>query len=49
MKSPSSTREGLVILRDWSVGEVSGTPGVAVICVEIRKNTRGEGGSLDHN
>ncbi len=28
--------------------EASGIPGVAVECVEIRKNTGGEGGSLGH-
>ena len=29
--------------------EVGGIPGVAVKCVEIRKNTSGEGDSLDCN
>ena len=29
-----------------SIGEESGTPGVAVKCVDIRRNTRGEGGFL---
>ena len=33
----------------WSVGEESGIPGVAVKCVDIGRNTGGEGGSLDHN
>ncbi len=33
-------------LDDWRQVEASGIPGVAVECVEIRKNTRGEGGSL---
>ena len=32
-----------------SVGEVSGIPGVVVKCVDIRKNTGGEGGLLDDN
>ena len=32
-----------------SMGEVSGIPGVAVKCVDIGKNTGGEGGLLDHN
>ena len=32
-----------------SVGEVSGIPGVAVKCVEIGRNTSGEGGLLDDN
>jgi hypothetical protein len=30
-----------------SVGEVSGIPSVAVKCVDIRRNTSGEGGFLD--
>ena len=30
-------------------GEVSGIPSVAVKCVDIRKNTSGEGGLLDGN
>ncbi len=32
-----------------SIGEESGIPSVAVKCVEIRKNTSGEGGFLDEN
>ena len=32
-----------------SVGEVSGIPGVAVKCVDIGRNTGGEGGLLDDN
>ena len=35
-----------MILEGLSLGEVSGIPGVAVKCVDIRKNTGGEGGSL---
>ncbi len=31
------------------VGEVSGIPGVAVKCVDIGRNTSGEGDLLDHN
>ena len=31
----------------WSAGEVSGIPSVAVKCVDIRRNTSGEGGLLD--
>ena len=31
---------------DWSTSEAGGIPGVAVECVEIRKNTGGEGGLL---
>ena len=30
------------------VGEVNGIPGVVVKCVDIRRNTGGEGGLLDH-
>ncbi len=36
-------------LFDWSAGEVSGIPSVAVKCVDIRRNTSGEGGLLDCN
>ena len=32
-----------------SIGEVSGIPSVAVKCVDIRRNTSGEGGLLDDN
>ena len=32
-----------------SVGEVIGIPSVAVKCVEIGRNTSGEGGLLDDN
>ena len=32
-----------------SAGEVIGIPCVAVKCVDIRKNTSGEGGLLDGN
>ncbi len=32
-----------------SEGEVIGIPGVAVKCVDIRRNTSGEGGLLDSN
>ena len=42
MKSPGLTGRGLRILLDWSVGEVTGIPGVAVKCVEIGRNTNGE-------
>jgi hypothetical protein len=34
------------ILLGWRHVEASGIPGVAVECVEIRKNTGGEGGLL---
>ena len=36
----------LYVLR---MGEVNGIPGVAVKCVDIGRNTSGEGGLLDHN
>ncbi len=36
-------------LLDWSEGEVIGIPGVAVKCVDITRNTSGEGGLLDCN
>ena len=32
-----------------SAGEESGIPSVAVKCVDIRRNTSGEGGFLDDN
>ena len=32
-----------------SIGEESGIPSVAVKCVDIRRNTSGEGGFLDEN
>ena len=34
-------------LADLSTGEESGIPGVAVKCVDIGRNTGGEGGYLD--
>ncbi len=38
-------------LKLWllSDGEAGGIPGVAVKCVDIRRNTSGEGGLLDIN
>ena len=36
-------------LRFLRVGEVDGIPGVAVKCVDIGRNTSGEGDLLDHN
>ena len=47
MKVCSLTVKVLLILPGLSLGEVSGIPSVAVKCVEIRKNTGGEGGLLD--
>ncbi len=46
VKSYSSTVKLHWILVNWSLRGVSGIPGVAVECVDIRKNTDGEGGSL---
>ena len=49
MKTKGSTfglRLKLFFLR---VGEVNGIPSVVVKCVDIRRNTGGEGGLLDHN
>ncbi len=39
----------LLKLLDLSAVEERGIPSVAVECVDIRRNTRGEGGLLDHN
>ena len=41
--------ELLLILESLSAEEVSGIPSVAVKCVEIGKNTSGEGGLLGCN
>ena len=49
MKSCGSTTELHLKLKGLSVGEESGIPGVAVKCVDIRRNTRGEGGFLAHH
>ena len=49
VKFPSLTWELHLKLVVWSAGEVSGIPSVAVKCVEIRKNTSGEGDLLDCN
>ena len=46
VKCRGSTPRVQEILARWRQAEASGIPGVAVECVEIRKNTRGEGGSL---
>ncbi len=47
MKAQGSTLEVRSILHDLSTGEESGIPSVAVKCVDIGRNTSGEGGSLD--
>ena len=46
MGSTHNLRLKLLFLR---VGEVDGIPGVAVKCVDIRRNTSGEGGLLGFN
>ncbi len=46
VKAPGSTWEGQIRLFDSSIGEGSGISGVAVKCVEIGRNTSGEGGYL---
>ena len=47
VKYPGLTRGLHLILSDLSAGEESGIPSVAVKCVDIRRNTSGEGGFLD--
>ena len=49
VKSMGSTHELLSKLYPLSIGEASGIPSVAVKCVDIRRNTSGEGGLLDSN
>ncbi len=49
VKAHGSTVELHSKLQDWSAGEESGILGVAVKCVDIKKNTGGEGGSLECN
>ncbi len=44
-----STHRLLLKLRFLSDGEAGGIPGVAVKCVDIGRNTSGEGGLLDIN
>ena len=47
VKSMGSTHELLSKLFFLSEVEASGIPSVAVKCVDIRRNTSGEGGFLD--
>ncbi len=47
VKALSLTEELPLILPNLRTGEESGIPGVAVECVDIGRNTRGEGGFLD--
>ncbi len=49
VKSRGLTEELQLKLTVLSVGEESGIPGVAVKCVDIRRNTSGEGDFLDNN
>ncbi len=49
VQSAGSTRELHLKLLPLIIGEVIGIPSVAVKCVDIRKNTSGEGGLLDDN
>ena len=49
MKSIGLTGELLLKLFFLSELEVGGIPGVAVKCVDIGRNTSGEGDLLDHN
>ena len=44
-----STHELLSKQYPLSIGEASGIPSVAVICVDIRRNPSGEGGLRDDN
>ena len=43
------THELLLKLQDLSEVEAGGIPSVAVECVDIRRNTSGEGGLLGFN
>ena len=49
VKSHGSTVELQLKLAFLSTGEESGIPSVAVKCVDIRRNTSGEGDFLDDN
>ncbi len=49
VKSLGSTEELQPKLFSLRVGEESGIPSVAVKCVDIRRNTSGEGDFLDDN
>ena len=49
VKSMGSTHKLRSKLLFLSEVEVGGIPSVAVKCVDIRKNTSGEGGLLDSN
>ena len=49
VKSLGLTEELQLKLLILSTGEAGGIPSVAVKCVDIRRNTSGEGGLLDSN
>ena len=49
VKSMGLTHELQLKLFFLSEAEASGIPSVAVKCVDIRRNTSGEGGLLDDN
>ena len=49
VKSMGLTHELLLKLFPLSIGAAGGIPSVAVKCVDIRRNTSGEGGLLDDN
>ena len=49
VKIMGSTHDLHLKLSFLRVGEVNGIPGVAVKCVEIGRNTSGEGDLLDDN
>ncbi len=49
VKVRGSTSEALRKLQELSIREVSGILGGAVKCVDIERNTRGEGGSLAYH
>ena len=49
VKALGLTEELQLKLLILSVGEESGIPSVAVKCVDIRRNTGGEGDFLDRN
>ena len=46
VKAPGSTWEWPLKLANWSVAEGGGIPRVAVKCVDMRRNTDGEGNPL---
>ncbi len=46
VKGPGLTRDVRPILRGLSAGEDGGIPGVAVKCIDIGRNTSGEGAHL---